>query len=282
MTSCDRMLKDDESEVLANDEVAANFYLIRLFLPQTAAVAMPGQFVMLEAGSGTVPLLRVPLSVCAADVNSGTIDVLYENMGPKTAILSGVKPGAILRCMGPVGNAFLMPTNLPVLVGGGIGVPPLLFFGNVLSEAGVKARLLVGARTETKLLPRALLDSASADHVVATDDGSAGHHGYVTELLQEMLEQDHQVTVYACGPHSMMAAVAMICRDHEVPCYVSLEEYMACGFGVCVGCVVPLSRIQTVPSTSPYHDYSRICVDGPVYDAREIDWDGGHTIGSHG
>ena len=282
MISCDRMLRDTEAEVLANYEVALNFYLIRLFLPQTAAIVMPGQFVMLEVGSGTVPLLRVPLSVCTADVNAGTIDVLYENMGPKTAMLCGARPGDILCCMGPIGNAFSMPTNLPILVGGGIGVPPLLFFGNVLTEAGVQARLLVGARTETKLLPEALLNSASAKHMVATDDGSAGHHGFITELLQEVLEQDHQVTVYTCGPHGMMAEVAIICRDHEIPCYVSLEEYMACGFGVCVGCVVPRSKVQTVSRASSYHDYSRICVDGPVYDAREIDWDGGHTVGSHG
>jgi dihydroorotate dehydrogenase electron transfer subunit len=264
---------DFEVLVESNEEVAADFYRLRLYHSAVAERVIPGQFVQLQVGSGGMaPLLRVPLSVSAADLRKGTIEVLFEDMGPKTSLLSRAREGEHLRCLGPLGIGFPDPPATAVMVGGGIGVPPLLFLGERL-RARHHVRLLVGAREAAKLLPEELLSAAASEHRIATDDGSAGQRGVATDLLVEELDALSAVTVYTCGPSAMMAAVAGICRARGIACFASLEEYMACGFGVCVGCVVP--RVAT---DSPYHRYSRVCADGPVYDAREIAWEDVHPL----
>ena len=257
--------------VESNEEVAADFYRLRLSHPEAAGKVAPGQFVQLQVGTGVAPLLRVPLSVSAADSRTGTIEVLFEDMGPKTFLLSRAREGDRLRCLGPLGIGFPDPPAAAVLVGGGIGVPPLLFLGERLRRRH-HVRLLVGARAAAKLLPEELLSSAASEYRIATDDGSAGQRGLATDLLLEELDAFSSVTVYTCGPPAMMAAVARICGARGIACFASLEEYMACGFGVCVGCVVP-----RVEAASPYHRYSRVCFDGPVYDAREIAWENVHS-----
>ena len=261
---------DFEALVESNDEVAADFYHLRLYHPEVASRVAPGQFVQLQASEGVTPFLRVPLSVSAADSRTGSIEVLFEDMGPKTSLLSRARGGDLLRCLGPLGVGFPKPPGAAVLLGGGIGVPPLLFLGGRLRPRH-HVRLLVGAREAAKLLPDGLLSGAASEPRVATDDGSAGHKGFATDLLAEELDSFPDATVYTCGPPAMMAAVAGICRARGVACYASLEEYMACGFGVCVGCVIP-----TVEWASPYHRFSRVCVDGPVYDVREIAWEDVH------
>ena len=257
--------------VESNEEVAADFYRLRLSHPEAAGKVAPGQFVQLQVGGGVAPLLRVPLSVSAADSQTGTIEVLFEDMGPKTFLLSRAREGDRLRCLGPLGIGFPDPPAAAVLVGGGIGVPPLLFLGQRLRRRH-QVRLLVGAREAAKLLPEELLSSAASEHRIATDDGSAGQRGFATDLLIEELDAFSPVTVYTCGPPAMMAAVAQICGARGIACFASLEEYMACGFGVCVGCVVPRAE-----AASPYCRYSRVCFDGPVYDAREIAWENVHS-----
>ena len=155
-------------------------------------------------------------------------------------------------------------------------MPPLLFLGHILSNGdhNTSVDLLVGARTAAKHLSMDHLRSAASSVAIATDDGSAGHAGLITELLEQRLAAvaADEVVVYTCGPHPMMRAVASICaRSGEVACFASLEEYMACGYGVCVGCVVETQAPDR--DRSEYERYSRICVDGPVYDAAQIIWD---------
>ena len=129
--------------------------------------------------------------------------------------------------------------------------------------------LLVGARTATKHLPTPILAPAADTLRRATDDGSSGHAGFVTELVQAELAQKERCAVYGCGPHAMMEAVAVLCMAAQVPCQVSLEEYMACGIGICMGCPVELVTAQ---GATDYHRYARICVEGPVFDAQQILW----------
>jgi dihydroorotate dehydrogenase electron transfer subunit len=152
-------------------------------------------------------------------------------------------------------------------------VPPLLFLGAVLQGENYPVTLLVGARSGPKHLPGAMLDGAADEVIKATDDGSVGHRGFVTHLLERTIDELGYCAVYTCGPRAMMAAVAAICRQRGILCQASLEEYMACGFGVCVGCVV-----QMVPEDgeylSAYERYGRICVDGPVFDATRVSWEG--------
>lgn len=266
-----RSATDQEVGLLLNEEVAEGFRLARLAAPRLARTGQPGQFVQVRVREGHEPLLRLPLSLAGVDLELGTIDLLYEVRGPKTRALGSLGAGASLRCLGPLGVGFSLPVGgaRVLLVGGGIGVPPLLFLGRSLLREGGRPELLVGARTAARHLPEQMLIPAAATLRLATDDGSAGHRGPVTELLAEALTTTPTAAVCACGPEPMLVAVAALCRQFGVPCQVSLEEYMACGIGICVGCVV---EVAAPPGASPYERYRRVCVDGPVFDARVVKW----------
>ena len=255
-------------------EVAEGFFQTRLQVPPSVLGVLPGQFVQLRprGDDDLSPYLRIPMSVAGIDEAEGTVDVLYDRIGQKTRALSRLRTGDWVGLLGPLGSHFPGPEGgvEAVLVGGGIGLPPLLFLGRRLVAEGRSVQLLAGARSSARHLPDDLLSPAAPSVLRATDDGSLGHHGLVTDLLSETLDRARAgITVFTCGPHAMMAAVARLCAARGVPCHASLEEYMACGFGVCVGCVV--GRKDSRP-LDPYHRYSRICVDGPVYDARTIEW----------
>ena len=262
---------DEPARLVSNREVAADFYWARLNAPRIAARIEPGQFVNIQVGAGGAPLLRLPLSVSGADRKAGSIEVLFEEVGPKTRALSQLGPDAVMPTLGPLGKGFAPPPAgvRVALVGGGIGVPPLLYWGLELRQRAHPTALLVGARTADKHLPRELLAPAADVVCCATDDGSLGHAGLVTDLLQRELAENGPGAVYCCGPHGMMQAVAAICLAAQVPCQVSLEEYMACGIGICVGCAVAL---KTEKGDSDYGRYGRVCVDGPAFDVRQIQW----------
>ncbi|MBI2505358.1 MAG: dihydroorotate dehydrogenase electron transfer subunit [Candidatus Latescibacteria bacterium] len=263
---------DERAPICFNRQVAEGFYRLRLEAPRIATQAEPGQFASLRVSDQLVPLLRIPLSFCAVDKQAGTIDLLYETRGPKSRLLSQAQPQQTLSCLGPLGRGFVPPApgQRVVLVGGGIGLPPLLFMGARLRQQGhEEVVLLAGARSAAKHLPSGELQAAAPQVRLATDDGSLGHGGLVTELLAEELEAGSGSMVCACGPQGMMAAAAGLCRRREVSCQVSLEEYMACGFGVCVGCVVETA------SGEGYGRYQRICVEGPVFDALQVRWEEG-------
>ena len=148
-------------------------------------------------------------------------------------------------------------------------MPPLLYWGLELKQQTHQTALLVGARTADKHLPSELLEPAADVVRLATDDGSFGHAGLVTDLLRHELDKKGPCAIYCCGPHGMMEAVAAMCIEAQVPCQVSLEEYMACGIGICVGCAVELA---TAKGDTDYGRYARVCVDGPAFEARQIKW----------
>ena len=268
-------MRDEQATILDNRQVAEGFYQLRLAAPGIAAQAEPGQFASLRVSEQVVPLLRLPLSFAAVDRAEGAIELLYEARGPKSRLLSQLQRGQTLSCLGPLGRGFARPAagQQVVLVGGGIGLPPLLFLGTSLRQQGhPEVVVLAGARNAAKHLPLDELQVAAPQVRLATDDGSLGHHGLVTDLLAEELAMAPGSMVCACGPHGMMAAVAGLCRQRGVTCQVSLEEYMACGFGVCVGCVV---EAADEGGAGPYARYLRVCVDGPVFDALQVRWEQG-------
>ena len=267
-------MQDLPSELLSNAEVAEDFYLARLNNAAVAEGAVPGQFLQIRVTEELSPFLRIPLSIGGVDSSAGAVEILYEAMGPKSQALSRARPGDLLSCLGPLGRGFNPPRDgRLLLVGGGIGVPPLLYLGNQARGPGSHVRLLAGAGTARKLLPSDLLRRGADQVMVATDDGSEGHAGLVTDLLVRELETSTDCSVFTCGPHGMMARVAALCQEFDVPCEASLEEYMACGFGVCVGCVVEVEPVVSGAGVSAYSRYSRVCVDGPVYDSRRVIWD---------
>jgi dihydroorotate dehydrogenase electron transfer subunit len=223
---------------------------------------LPGQFYMLAADRGWGgeegrPHLARAFSVCR--VRGERLGFLVDAIGPGTARLAELEPGEGVLLVGPLGVGFSVPAegSRPVLVAGGVGLAPLVILAEALREAGRTPRFLVGFRSAA----HAEAASLAGDGVeLATDDGSAGHHGQITELLfRELRELAEDAVVYACGPPAMLESVRRLCSEWSVPAALALEEAMACGFGACFGCVV---RTRS--------GYKRICVDGPVLEAAEL------------
>ena len=230
-------------------------YTVLTVADPAGPVPDPGQFYMLTAverwggGADERPFLPRAFSVMRA--GDGTLQFLVEDVGPGTRRLVELDAGDGLWLLGPLGLGFRAPEagRRPLLVGGGVGIAPLAIWQDVLGGAPA----LLGFRDALHAEGAALLDSP----VVATDDGSVGVHGLVTELLRE--EMDGSCAVYACGPPPMLEAVRALCAEHDVPAQLALESGMACGFGACFGCVVPTRA-----------GYVRLCVDGPVLDAADV------------
>ncbi|HEX4689484.1 MAG TPA: dihydroorotate dehydrogenase electron transfer subunit [Solirubrobacteraceae bacterium] len=219
----------------------------------------PGQFYMLAAverwggGDDERPFLPRAFSVMRRHAD-GRLDFMLEAVGPGTERLAELGPGDGLWLLGPLGRGFAPPRDgrRPLLVGGGVGTAPLAIWSDALEDQLV----LLGFRDAEHAAGAALIDGAR----VATDDGSVGHQGLVTDLLSAELGRDAHAEVYACGPPPMLEAVRALCAEAGVPAQLALESGMACGYGACFGCVVPTRT-----------GYVRLCVDGPVLDAAELD-----------
>ena len=213
---------------------------------------------------GPDPLLPRPLSFCTLDAGRGRLSFLYRVVGRGTALLAGVRPGERLGLLGPLGRSFPDPGRRAgralLLVGGGLGIPPLACAGAWATAAGRRPAALLGARTAGELAGAQEVAAGGVACALATDDGSAGRRGPVTALLEETLEPDAEV--WACGPAPMLAAVERICAARGAEAWLCIERPMACGFGVCLGCAVPAADGS---------GYLRACVDGPVFRAGAID-----------
>jgi NAD(P)H-flavin reductase len=220
----------------------------------------PGQFYMLAAserwggGADERPFLPRAFSVLRRH-EDGRLDFLLEDVGPGTRRLGELRAGDGLWLLGPLGVGFRRPEDgrRPLLAGGGVGIAPLAIWHDAL---GAGALVMLGFRDARHAEGAGLLRGAR----VATDDGSVGHHGLVTDLLRAELGRDARATVYACGPPPMLEAVRALCEAEGVPAQLALESGMACGFGACFGCVVPTRD-----------GYVRLCVDGPVLDAGDLE-----------
>lgn len=252
------------AEILDHQEIAPEHYVLTVDAPEIAAAARPGQFVMVRSLGTADPLLPRAYSVYSADPEGGCISIMYRVVGRGTGRLVLHEAGQRVHVWGPLGNAFTHPQGeRVVLVGGGVGIPPLVFWAERLAQqaAQVETIALVGAATSDFLVGLDHFRRAKAQVRTATDDGTHGHSGYVTELLPPLLE-DGKATIYACGPMPMLKAVAAIAEQHGVPAQLALEAPMACGVGACLGCTVPKRD----------GGYLRVCTDGPVFSPQQIAW----------
>lgn len=243
---------------------------VRLTLkaPDIAGCCRPGQFVMIRTSEGKDPLLRRPFSIHQAD-SAGHIQIYFKVVGRGTELLARVRVGEELSVFGPLGRGFGIGDTAPVcIIGGGLGIAPLLFLAKEVSRrrqaAGACATdlIILGGRSQSEVQPlMADFQELGIRTVAATDDGSYGHRGFVTDVLKTVeLEQGTQV--YACGPEPMMAAIAAYCQQHQLDCQVSVETAMACGMGACLGCNRPVGDGK----------YVHVCIDGPVFAAEELKW----------
>ncbi|WP_417915495.1 dihydroorotate dehydrogenase electron transfer subunit [Candidatus Electronema sp. JM] len=248
-----------QSRILANDRLTADVFRLTIHAPEIAAAASPGQFVMVQVSSSLDPLLRRPFSIHSRSAD-GSLSLLFKVIGKGTALLAQAKPGDEIDLLGPLGKGFdLTAAEKPVcLIGGGMGIAPLLFLAQELPG---KKYALLGARNRDELAPLAKLFADIGCAVqLATDDGSLGHHGFIPDLLDAVLPDVGQVCT--CGPKPMIRSVASKCRHAGTPCQVSVETHMACGMGACLGCVLPGADGRQV----------HVCTDGPVFNAEELAW----------
>ena len=256
----------ENARVLANDQLAPAEYMLRLYAPRTASSAQPGQFVTVQTSQQIQPLLRRPISIHDVDAAAGELLLYYHVVGTGTELLSRFAPGESVSLLGPLGHGFdcNITKSTVCVVGGGIGQAPLRFLARELVERGNTVIAVMGARDESGL--RALdyyRDNGLTLHI-ATEDGSLGVQGFVTEHLQDLAAQGVS-RVYACGPKPMLRAVKALTSAQGVGCQVSLEEKMACGVGVCLGC--------TCKSADPAAPYPKVCTHGPVFWAEAVDLD---------
>jgi dihydroorotate dehydrogenase electron transfer subunit len=277
--------------VLENVAVGRDTYRLRLDDPEMARAILPGQFLMVRPGVGTDPLLGRPFALYDVDRDASgaprALDVVYLVVGRGTAALATHRAGDRLQVWGPLGNGFGPAPDPPgpvVFVAGGIGQTPFLALGRwwlgqaryAVRDQGpgraTSATLLYGVRTSAYA---SCVDEFRATGVaveLATDDGSAGHHGFVTELLARRLGRgERPAKVVGCGPPAMLAALARMTLGYGLDCDVSLENHMACGFGACFSCVAPVRQ----PDGST--DLRRVCVEGPVFPAAAVAWPGQGT-----
>jgi dihydroorotate dehydrogenase electron transfer subunit len=236
--------------------------------------ARPGQFVQVRCSDGLEPFLRRPFSVHRLR----PLEILYEVVGRGTEILCSKKKGEWLDLLGPLGTGFSLPLrdagSRAILVAGGIGVAPLVFLAEVLAEREIETIVLIGAKTKNLILCEKDFKAKGAGFHIATDDGSRGSKGLVSKLFEKIIEtvkkksagstcSRQEIKVYACGPNPMLRSIASICEQEGLGCEVSVEERMACGFGVCLGCAVKLKGGG---------GYKLACKDGPVFSADKIAW----------
>ncbi len=241
--------------------IAKNIYSFEILCPEVAEVAVPGQFVHIRVGSFT---LRRPISICGIDKNKGTLRIVFEIRGEGTNEIAKLNEGELIDMLAPLGHGFTVNNEFKkvILIGGGIGTPPML----PLAEAyGEKATVISGFRNASAVILQDDFKKTGAEAVLCTDDGSAGIHGFVTQPLGELVEKGGIDAVYACGPMPMLKGIAAICRDKGIYCEISLEERMACGIGACLGCAC-----KTVRNDEEY--FAHVCKDGPVFKAEEVIW----------
>ncbi len=262
-------LVNEKAPVLSNRQVGPNLHLMEVRSPEVAAAAQPGQFVHVRVPGMEAHILRRPLGIYACDAEAGTFDMLYQVVGFGTDRMTSLGPGAELEVIGPIGRGWHVPEGArrALIVGGGVGAAPLYMLACGLSRAGVAVTAVLGSQTSAMLVFNERYEQAlGASPLCSTDDGSFGHAGFCTPLVEQALAEAQEAGepfdyLAVCGPEPLMRIVASMAAEAGVPCEVSMERRMACGVGACLSCVV-----DTVGGKR------RACVDGPVFPAEEVVW----------
>lgn len=257
------MKKKVLGKVISQSEIAADIFELTVQGEMAAEIASPGQFIHIKVADSTDPLLRRPISISAYDKDKQQITMIYRRQGRGTDLLAGKKAGMEIDLLGPLGNGFPVAEassgDTALLVGGGIGVPPLYELSRQLNAKGVKVIHVLGFKTEAAVFYEREF-SIISDTYVVTEDGTRGSKGFVTDVIDEQrLEFD---VLYACGPTPMLRALEQRYPDKKV--FLSLEQRMGCGIGACYACVCKTTADPAGAS------YKKVCSDGPVFRAGEV------------
>lgn len=267
--------------VTANEPLAADTYKITLDAPDFVPLVKPGQFALLRLAGRLDPLCSRPFAVYDADPVTGRVEIIYLVVGKMTRILATLLPGDTVELIGPSGNGWEVisagaeefPGDRLVMVAGGVGQTPFLLLARqfaarrVQGKSAPKLTLLYGARGANRLVPLDDFARRDVEVIIATEDGSSGYKGFVTDLIPRAVEGAKSAIIAACGPKPMLRAAFGQASKLSLPCWTSLESPMSCGLGICFGCVV---EYRTDEGT---WDYRRTCQDGPIFDAYRLRWD---------
>ena len=247
--------------VVSVEHIGSRYVLIKLTHDDVLPQMLPGQFVEVRVDGSPSTFLRRPISVNYVDRRDNTLWLLVAAIGDGTRRMAALRPGDTLNCVLPLGNAFSMPQDVsckPLLVGGGVGVAPLLYLGSQIKERGITPTFLLGARTISDLAERELFEQVGRT-LITTEDASFGEKGFVTD--HSALSEETFDVIFSCGPKPMMVSVARYARKRGITCEVSLENMMACGLGACLCCVE-----KTVEGNLC------VCKDGPVFNIDKLLW----------
>ena len=246
--------------VVRNDKLSDDYYVLVLECPQELPEVLPGQFAELRVDHSPATYLRRPFSIYNVDSKANTLSLLIKKVGEGTRALGKLKEGDALNLVYPLGNTFSDPSgDEALLVGGGVGIAPMLLLAKSLSAKGKIVDVLIGGRSRTDILEPHLYEPFARNVYITTDDGSAGEHGMVTGHSIFRKDALNYSMICACGPDPMMKAVAAIAHSKGIPCEVSLENLMACGIGACLCCIVETR-----------HGNKTSCVEGPVFNTSNL------------
>lgn len=263
-------MKQFRARVESNPVIASGYHRLVFTWPQTVEAPLPGQFISIKSFGTSDLILRRPFAVSAHHPQDGTAEIIYQKRGKATTMLAEKVSGESIDVIGPLGNRFpIDDSKRTILVGGGVGLGPILFFGSWLAAHGSQPTVVLGFRTSA-YVPALIAnpEELAFDPVVCSDDGSLGFQGTTVDWLRSTVRREPErfqdVTLHACGPNAMMAACSRFCADLAIPCWVSMEQIMGCGVGACIGCAIPVRGASS---------FARVCTDGPVFDARQIQWE---------
>jgi dihydroorotate dehydrogenase electron transfer subunit len=248
--------------VISKTAIAKEIYDMTILCPEIAAIASAGQFVNIKADGF---MLRRPISICGIDRDKGTLRIIFEVRGKGTKELSQIPEGGLIDIIAPLGGRGFDLTlgRKAVIIGGGIGNPPML---PIAKHFGENARVISGFRNSSAVILQKDFADTGAKVTLCTDDGSSGRKGFVTDALAEEIAKEKPDVIYACGPSVMLRKIAEIAKSGGIKCQVSLEERMGCGIGACLVCAC-----RTIRDGEEF--YAHVCKDGPVFNAEEVNFD---------
>jgi dihydroorotate dehydrogenase electron transfer subunit len=258
-----------DARIIENRALGNGYFVLRMGGCDSLAQSRPGQFIMLRGDWGRDPLLPRPVSLLSV-APEGRADLLGKSVGRGTRLLEAASPGTRVSVLGPLGNSFPDPTpdSLDLLVAGGVGMPPLFMQGEYAARRNLvdRCEMIYGGRTSRDLVLLGEMRGMGLATYLSTEDGSVGRRGRVTSALEARIDhhraanRQQKLRVFACGPREMLWAVARIAEPHGIECYLSMEEQMACGIGVCLGCAIPARS----------RPFRYVCSDGPVFMASDL------------
>jgi dihydroorotate dehydrogenase electron transfer subunit len=259
--------KQQQAPIRANAPLQGDYYQVTVHAPCIVPDVQPGQFVHVLLPDMGHRLLRRPFSVCDVDLQTGDLTIVYKTVGEGTRHLATLKPGIVLDLIGPLGVGYSTPgkNRQPIIVAGGYGCAATYLLAK---RSPVPPLVLLGGRSAGDVLLVDRFRDLNCDVRIATDDGSEGHRGFVTDLLEQALADAESPFIAACGPNAMLRTVSRIVEEHGLNAEVSLDHIMCCGVGACFACVVKMKA-----DTPDGWEYIRTCINGPVFQADRIYWE---------